>query len=82
MEVKVIYVVLTAIVTLLVGGAIGFFIRNLILARRIHLAQRDATKILEEASIKQKEILLEAKEEAIKIKAEVENEIRGRWRLS
>jgi ribonuclease Y len=78
MEVKVMYVVLTAIATLLVGGAIGFFIRNLIMARRIHLAQRDAAKILEEASTKQKEILLEAKEEAIKIKAEVENEIRGR----
>ncbi len=70
--------ILIPIVTLLVGGAIGFFVRNLIMARRIHLARRDATKILEEASTKQKEILLEAKEEAIKIKAEVENEVRGR----
>ncbi|MBM3156865.1 MAG: DUF3552 domain-containing protein, partial [Chloroflexi bacterium] len=65
-------------VALIAGLAVGFYIRNLIMARRIHLARKDAAKILEEATTKQKEILLEAKEEAIKIKADAESEIRGR----
>jgi ribonuclease Y len=73
-----IYVIVIAIVTLVVGGAIGFLIRNIIMARSIRLARRDAVKVLEDATTKQKEMLLEAKEEALKIKAEVESETRGR----
>ena len=65
-------------VALLAGLAVGFYIRNLIMARKIQLARKDASNILEEATTKQKEILLEAKEEAIKIKADAESEIRGR----
>ena len=65
-------------VALLAGLAVGFYIRNLIMTRKIHLARKDASNILEEATTKQKEILLEAKEEAIKIKADAESEIRGR----
>jgi ribonuclease Y len=75
---NVVYIIVIAIVTLVVGGAIGFLIRNIIMARSIRLARRDAAKVLEDATTKQKEMLLEAKEEAIKIKAEVESETRGR----
>jgi len=67
-----------AIVALVVGGAVGFFIRNLITARRISLAKKDATKILDDAATKQKEVLLQAKEEALKVKADAEGEIRTR----
>jgi ribonuclease Y len=70
--------ILIPILALLIGGAIGFFIRSIIMARRIQLAKKDAAKILEEAATKHKEILLEAKEEAIKIKADAEAEVRGR----
>src|SRR4030042_5506492 len=70
--------ILIPIVTLVIGGAIGFYIRNLLMARRIRIAQKDAAKIVEEAATKQKEMLLEAKEEAIKIKGDVETETRGR----
>ncbi len=75
---NVVYIIVIAIVTLVVGGAIGFLIRNIIMSRSIRLARRDAAKVLEDATTKQKEMLLEAKEEAIKIKAEVESETRGR----
>jgi ribonuclease Y len=70
--------ILIPIVTLLIGGAIGFYIRNLLMARGIRIAQKDAAKIVEQAATKQKEMLLEAKEEAIKIKGDVETETRGR----
>lgn len=73
-----IYVIAIAIAALIVGGAVGFLIRNIIMARSIRLARKDAAKILEDAATKQKEMLLEAKEEAIKIKAEAESEIKAR----
>lgn len=65
-------------VALVIGGAIGFLIRTFIMARRIHLAEKNAANILADAGTKQKEILLEAKEEGIRIKADAESEIRAR----
>jgi ribonuclease Y len=65
-------------IALLVGLGVGFYFRNLVMARKIHLARKDAARILQEAATKQKEVLLEAKEEAIRIKADAEAEIRGR----
>lgn len=73
-----IYLAPIVLVMLLLGTAIGFFIRNFILAKRFRRAEEDATKILDQATTKQKEIVLEAKEEALKIKAEVESETRSR----
>ena len=72
------YSILIPVLTLFIGGAIGFFIRNVIMARSIRAARKDAGRILEEATTKHKELLLEAKEEAIKMKADVETESRGR----
>ena len=66
------------LLTLLLGVAIGFLAWNLIMSRRFHRAEKDATKVLDEAVTKQKEILLEAKEDSLKIKAEVETEVRSR----
>ena len=37
-------------IALLVGLAVGFYIRNLIMARKIRLARKDAAKILEEGA--------------------------------
>ena len=70
--------ILVILATLLVGGVLGFLIQSVIMARRVHLAEKGAADIIAEAATKQKEILLEAKEEGIKIKAEAESEIRAR----
>ena len=64
--------------TILIGVVIGFFTRNLIVARRMRQTKEEAAKILEDAYTKQKEILLEAKEDSLKIKSDVESEIRSR----
>jgi len=66
------------LLTLLLGVAIGFLTRNLIMGRRVRHAEKDAAKILNDAITKQKEILLESKEEVLKIKADVESETRSR----
>jgi ribonuclease Y len=73
-----IYVIPIAILALLVGVAAGFFARTTLMTRKFRRAEEDVAKILEEAGTKQKELLLEAKEEALKIKADVEAEMRSR----
>ncbi|MFH1486474.1 MAG: ribonuclease Y [Chloroflexota bacterium] len=70
--------VLVAIVALAIGAAGGYFGRQVIVNRRLRSAQRDAAKILTDATTKQKEILLEAKEEAMKIRSAAEAESRER----
>ncbi|HEY50111.1 MAG TPA: ribonuclease Y [Dehalococcoidia bacterium] len=76
--VDVIYLIPIIIVMLLIGVAVGFLIRHFIMARRLQKAEQDAANILDEAVTKQKEILIEAKEESLKMKADVESEIRSR----
>ena len=73
-----IYLVPIILVVVLFGVAAGFFIRTNILARKFRHAEEDIAKMLDEATTKQKEILLEAKEDALKIKADVESEMRSR----
>ena len=73
-----IYVIPIVILALLVGVAAGFFARTTIMNSRFRRAEEDVAKILEEAGTKQKELLLEAKEESLKIKADVEGEMRSR----
>jgi len=76
--VDIVYLIPIILVMLLIGAAIGFLIRHFIMARRSRKAEQDAANILDAANTKCKEILLEAKEEALKIKADVESEIRSR----
>jgi len=73
-----IYVIPIVILALLMGVAAGFFARTTIMNRKFRRAEEDVAKILEEAGTKQKELLLEAKEESLKIKADVEGEMRSR----
>jgi len=67
---------------LLVGIAIGVLGGQLVQQRirrnRIESAEQSAARILNEADRRQKEILLEAKEEAIKFRQQVESELRDR----
>ncbi|UCC61243.1 MAG: ribonuclease Y [Dehalococcoidia bacterium] len=73
-----IYLIPVIIIVLVLGVAAGFFTRTAIMARRFHHAEEDVAKLLDEAATKQKEILLEAKEEALRIKADIEAEMRSR----
>ncbi len=60
------------------GGVIVFLMRRALTTRRIRGAHREAESLLEDARTKHKETLLEAKEEAIRIKSQAEVECRER----
>ena len=60
------------------GGIAGFFVRQTMMGRKIRVAKEEAEKSLNYAKTKQKEVLLEAKEEAIRIRAAAEEEQRDR----
>lgn len=55
---------------------IVFFTRQAIAGRKLRLAEEEAQKLVSEGNDKQKAILLEAKEAALKIKAEAEDSYR------
>ena len=71
-------IILVGILALAVGALVGYNIRLRINQTQIAAAERNAAKILSEAQTQQKEILLEAKEEAIRARAQGEGEIRER----
>ncbi len=73
-----IFWVLIALLALLIGIGVGFFARTTIMARRFRHAEEGVARMMEDATTKQKEILLEAKEDSLKIKADVEAEARSR----
>lgn len=58
-----------AVVAFVLGGAAAFMAGQALASRKLSAAAREAEKLLEEARTKHKELLLEAKEEAIKAKA-------------
>ena len=73
---------IVACVTLLIGIAIGYFVRRSLAEAKIGTAEARALQVLENAQrdvdAKQKEALLEAKEEAHRIRQEAEREGRER----
>lgn len=71
-------IALYIVIAFAVGGVAGFFIQRALRANKIALAEKDAAGIIEQAKAREKETLLEAKEEAVKIKSETETEARGR----
>ncbi|MFC1994607.1 ribonuclease Y [Chloroflexota bacterium] len=72
------FIVIAAIGGAVVGGLVGFIVWQKIMAHRLRVAERDATEILNDARTKEKELLLEAKEGALGLRAEVEAEIKER----
>lgn len=66
------------LVGVIVGVICGILIQQRIRQSRIEAAERSAARILNEADRRQKEILLEAKEEAIKFRQQAESELRER----
>lgn len=63
---------------LIVGVALGFFATQWLALKKLRLAKEEAEAVLTEARTKQKETLLEAKEEAIRLRAVAEAENRER----
>ncbi|MFQ5826143.1 MAG: ribonuclease Y [Dehalococcoidia bacterium] len=70
--------ILVGLGSLILGGVASFWIRGAIASRKLQSAKEAAEGLLGEANTKQKEILLEAKEEAIRIKSAAEAEYRER----
>ena len=72
-------VALLAVLVGLVAGGSGFYlVRRVLSGRRYKVAEQDASRVLEEAREQQRGLVLEAKEEALKIKSAGEAEIRDR----
>lgn len=70
--------VLVAIVALGAGCGIGLYARQVVSSSRIRSDEERVAKLVREAETKQKEILLEAKDEAIRTKTAAESDIQAR----
>ena len=78
MDIPIFVSILSLIGAVLLGGLTGFFVRYVVLGQRRRAAEANAAAIISEAESSQKEILLEAKEEAIKARSAYESENRER----
>ena len=67
-----------AIVMLVVGIGIGYAVYMILAQQRVRSAEATAQKLVLEAQAKEKEILLEAKDEALRLRTAVETENRER----
>ena len=78
----IVSVIAAAVVALGVGALIGFLARKTIGEKKIGSAEREAKRILEDATknadAKKKEILLEGKEEVLRLRNETERELKER----
>ena len=75
-------IVFTAIIAvlggLIVGGTGGYVGRRLTNSKRLDEAESKAARLLEEANEQQRSVVIEAKEEALKIRSAGESELRER----
>ncbi|MFQ5933293.1 MAG: ribonuclease Y [Dehalococcoidia bacterium] len=78
MDIPIFVSILSLTGAILLGGAAGFFARYTILGRQRREVESRITTLVAEAEKKQKELLLEAKEEAIRIRSGAEAENRER----
>jgi len=74
----IIGIIVGLIAGLLVGGGVAFFARKRADGTSLQQAEEQASRILAEAESKQKLLLLEAKEETLKERQTLENELRER----
>ena len=72
--------IVVALVALAVGGAVGFFLRQRNTSAQGIVAAANAERIEAEAITRKNEILLEANNEALKLRNNVETEARDRRR--
>ena len=62
------YVYVLVCLALILGGLVGYFIRQTVANQQILSARKEAQKLLDEASAKHKEMLLDAKHEATRVR--------------
>ncbi len=81
-EVPILITVLVGVAALAIGLLVGFFARKKIGESKIGSAEAEAKRILNESSknaeAKKKELLLEAKEETLRLRNEAEHELKER----
>lgn len=78
MPIAIVLGVVFGVLGLAIGALLGYTAKLRVGRGQIEAAARDANAIIAEAQSKQKEILLEAKEEAIRLRAQAETEARER----
>lgn len=64
--------------SLLVGGVVGYVFRRMVAAKKIATAEERAGNLVNEAKVKQKEILLQAKDKALELTEEAKKEEQSR----
>ncbi len=67
-------IIASAFAGLLIGAILGVIVWNATLGKKLRDSKEKAEKIIENAEVKQKEILLQAKDEGMKIRDEIEQE--------
>ncbi len=78
MNISIIYIIGICIVFLFLGLVVGYFARQLLANQQIRGAQSEAKKLLDEAIEKHEKMLLEARDDAVKVRAAAENDSRQR----
>ena len=78
MDITIVVAILAVLGGLIVGGFGGYLGRRLIYGRRYEAAQSEASRLLEEAREQHRALLIEAKEEALRIRSAGESELRER----
>ncbi len=73
---ETILVLVTAAAALVIGGVLGYAARRLLAASKVRHADSYAERIVAEARAKQKELVLEGKDEALKLQRAAEDEAR------
>jgi len=74
------WTIVTAIAGILVGGILGYFIKQYLSESRLKSAQTEAEQLLEDARAGAREIELAARDKALQIRKEAEEESRARHR--
>jgi len=74
------YIALVAVffIGVVLGGAVVFFFRRMVINRQLRTAQRKAARTVAEARLQSKEVLQEARDETEKTKSTAEAELRER----
>jgi ribonuclease Y len=76
------FLFLGLLIGLAVGGALAWFVSRRVLLNRadsqVGLAAQEAARVMEDAEAKSRELVLEAKDQGLKLKADVEREIANR----
>ena len=69
-------IAVVAVIAAIIGGAVGYMARRVLAGNAVRHAEGYAERLVAEARAKQKELILEGKDEALKAQRAVEDEVR------